>query len=115
MDLPATMQQELINIFADAGIAVPGQLTYKGKPVFFSIDKRENLYLHFEDARGVWHCYTPHPSTDGDYFVFDYVPKGDGSRTGKATRYTMRDIVRCASRKTAKSKAVTRCDKGQIS
>jgi len=84
---------------------------YKGKPVNFALAKGQCTYRYFEDARGVWHCYTPHPSTDGDYFVWDYVPHGKGARTRKAKRYTMKNVVRCAHRNTAKSKAIARSKK----
>ena len=83
-------------------------LTYKGKSVNFALKRGECLYRYFNGKSGAMYCYTPHPSTDGDYFVWTYAPKGKGAHSGKAIRFAMRDVVRCATRKTAKAKAIKR-------
>ena len=83
-------------------------LEYKGKRVQFKLKPREHLWLYYMGKTGTMHCYTPHASMDGDYFVFDYVPQGKGARSGQAKRYKMKNAVRCAQRKIAKAKAIKR-------
>jgi len=101
IDIPDDIKGEIEKLISPS-------ITYKGKPVKFSLAKDEFLYRYFKDSRGVLHCYTPHHSTDGDYFAWDYVPVGKGSRSGKATRWTLKNLVRCALRNVAKQKAMDR-------
>lgn len=90
-------------------------VTYKGEKISFNLKKSEHLYRYFEGPSGRLFCYTPHPSTKGFYFVWTYIPKGKGARSGDATRFAMRDLVKCARRKTARGKAIARYykDKGE--
>ena len=100
---PAEIQELFRPLLADAYA-----FRYKDKPVNFALKRGECLYRYFNGSSGAMYCYTPHPSTDGDYFVWTYAPKSKGARSGKASRFVMRNIVRCATRKTAKSKALKR-------
>jgi hypothetical protein len=86
-------------------------LRYKGEKIEFRLKPGECTYRYYQGPSGRQYCYTPHPSTKGDYFVFTYVPKGKGSRSGKASRFALRDLVRCAKRKTARGKALQRYEK----
>lgn len=83
-------------------------LRYKGEKIEFKLKPGEHTYNYFQGPSGRQYCFTPHASTKGDFFVWTYVPKGKGARSGKASRYTVRDLVRCSKRKTAKSKALAR-------
>jgi hypothetical protein len=83
-------------------------LSYKGEKIRFDLKPGEHTYNYYQGPSGARFCYTPHKSTKGDYFVWTYVPKGKGSRSGDPSRYSLRGLVRCASRKTARSKALKR-------
>jgi hypothetical protein len=100
---PAEIQDLFRPLFADMY-----SFKYHGKLVNFALKPNEHTYLYWTGTSGAMYCYTPHPSTDGDYFVWTYAPKGEGARSGDAKRFIMRDIVRCATRKTAKMKALRR-------
>jgi hypothetical protein len=100
---PAEIQELFCPLLADIYA-----VKYHSKTIHFSLKRGEYTYRYFNGKSGAIYCYTPHPSTDGDYFVWTYVPKGKGSRSGKASRFSMKGIVRCATRKTAKSKAIKR-------
>jgi|SRR3990167_4098033 len=100
---PAEIQELFRPLLADAYA-----FRYKGSSVNFALKRGEHLYLYFNGVSGAMYCYTPHPSMDGDYFVWTYAPKGEGARSGGAKHFVMRDIVRCATRKTAKMKALRR-------
>lgn len=81
---------------------------YKGEKIRFDLKPHEHLYNYYQGSSGRLFCYTPHSSTTGDYFAWTYVPKGEGARSGKARQYVMRDLVKCARRKTARGKALSR-------
>jgi hypothetical protein len=83
-------------------------VSYKGEAIRFDLKRGEHLYNYYQGSSGRLFCYTPHPSTKGFYFVWTYVPKGKGSRSGSAREYTLRDLVKCSKRKTARSKAISR-------
>ena len=106
MDIPADLQ----DVFGDL-MKRAYAFNYKGKPVKFALKQNENTYVYFDGKNGTMYCYTPHPSTDGDYFVWDYVPHGKGARSGNAERYSMKNIVRCAHRNVAKARAIARWKK----
>lgn len=83
---------------------------YKGKTIKFNLKPGQYMYRYFRDRRGAMHCYTPHPSTEGDYFAWTYQPYGKGARS-KPNKWKVTRLVRCARAKTAKAKAIKRMEK----
>lgn len=98
---------ELRELFAPV-LAEINAVEYKGKKIRFNLKPHEHLYNYYEGRSGRLYCYTPHTSNEGFYYVWTYVPKGEGSRSGSAKTFVMRDLVQCAKRKTARGKAISR-------
>lgn len=116
-----TLPDDLQDVFQEI-LAEKYAFIYRGKPVNFALKRNEHTYLYWIGVNGAMYCYTPHPSTDGDYFVWTYAPKGlpkaqtgEGARSDNAKRFVMQDVVRCATCRTAKMKALRRHaqDKGK--
>ena len=83
-----------------------------GEPVQFRLKNNQRSYLYYEvnkgSRKGTWHCYTPWKDTKGRYWAFTYKPVGPGSRSGKATRYEIRQPVSFKKRKLAQKRALDR-------
>jgi hypothetical protein len=79
-----------------------------GETIRFLLRPNEHNYLYYTGPRGEMYCYSPHPDTKGNYWVWTYKPIGKGSRSGKPHRWNLSNLVRCAKRKTAKAKAILR-------
>ncbi|HKZ71287.1 MAG TPA: hypothetical protein VJ020_14465, partial [Anaerolineales bacterium] len=52
--------------------------------------------------------------TEGNFWAWTYQPIGKGARSGKATTWKMKQLVRCSKRKTAERNAFLRLQKAQI-
>jgi len=83
------------------------------KPIKFLLERGECVYRYFKGAAGEMFCYTPHADIIGYYWVWTYKPIGKGSRSGKARRFKMTHLIRCAKRRTAKERAQARCQKAK--
>lgn len=103
MNIP--IPDEVQEIMAEiAGIAFSAKNPKTGKPIKFEIAKGHS-YLYFRH-QGNDYCYTPHPDTEGWYYSFAYVGVGYGSRSGKAKRFVLKNLVCHRQRKAAKSRAL---------
>lgn len=81
-----------------------------GDVIRFQLKRNQRTYLYFKGPRGELYCYTPHPDTHGNFWCWTYQPTGKGSRSGNPTHWQFKELVRCAKRKTAKSKALRRLE-----
>lgn len=77
-----------------------------GQPVTFSLYPGQHTFNYYRDDAGNLQCYTPHKDDDGNYWCWTYVTRKDGIRK-------MTGLVRCAKRKTARTKAANRYYKAQ--
>lgn len=107
MKIPPEFQDLLNDLLSEISSSA-FSLKYKGEIVEIPLKKGQYAYRYFRSKSGAQYCYTVHPSTKGDYFVWTYAPKGKGSRSGSPERLKLKDLVRCAKRKTAKKKALDR-------
>ena len=80
-------------------------LTQKdGSPVRFNVEAGKNLYRYFaHPTTDKEYCWTPWKDTNGWYWAFNYVPKGN--------RLLVRDGVKFRKRKAAKQRATDRFNK----
>lgn len=88
-----------------------------GDPIRFNLRPDQNLYLYYEVTRGprkgTRHCYTPWKDTKGRYWAFTYKPIGPGSRSGKARKFKLVDLVSFKKRKLADQRAQDRLKRDQ--
>jgi hypothetical protein len=83
-----------------------------GDPIQFDLKPSQHTHLYYEvnkgTKKGTRHCYTPWKDTKGRYWTFTYKPVGPGSRSGKAAKFKMADLVSFKKRKLAKKRALDR-------
>jgi hypothetical protein len=79
-----------------------------GSRIRIAVGKNETTYRYYEGLRGVMFCWTTHPCDRGQYYAFNYVPVGKGSRTGNAKRWRLVDLVSFRHRNKAKARADAR-------
>ncbi len=80
-----------------------------GSAIEFKTPRDAYLYRYFKGAKGAQYCWTIHPCDRGRYYAFTYRPVGKGSRSGKAKRWKLVDLVSFARRNKAKARALKRC------
>jgi hypothetical protein len=79
-----------------------------GSRIRITVSKGANTYRYFEGRNGVMFCWTVRPCDRGQYYAFNYIPVGKGSRTGNARRWRMVDLVSFSHRNKAKARASAR-------
>jgi hypothetical protein len=82
-----------------------------GQPIRFTLERNQHTFNYWTGPHGEMYAYTPHPDNDGNYWAWDYMPYGRGARSGTPSRWKLKNLVRCAHRKTARAKALARYHK----
>ena len=102
LSIPNDVQEIMAEM---AGIAFAARNPKTNKPIKFQISKGHS-YIYFRGKSGNDYCYTPHPDLDGWFYSFAYVGVGSGSRSGKAKRFTMKQLRCHRKRKDARNRAL---------
>ena len=79
-----------------------------GSRIHITVSRGGNVYRYFEGRNGVMFCWTVRPCDRGLYYAFTYQPVGKGSRSGKAKRWRLVDLVSFRHRNKAKERASAR-------
>ncbi len=105
-------QQAFVDLMTTVGFDPGWKRDKSGAFIEFDPNPGRNQYLYYEvnkgSKKGTWHCYTPWKDTKGRYWTFTYKPVGKGSRTGKATKFRLVDLVSFKKRKLAHKRALDR-------
>lgn len=109
--MPATRK-----IFQDAEIMLgrrsPFPVDHEGDVIEFDVPKGRNLYRYYEDRKTkTQYCTTTVKDIKGWYWTWTYKPIGPGSRSGKAKRFKLVNLVRFRKKKDAIARAEKRYNK----
>jgi len=107
-----TTMQNLQEMFSSVSHLFALRNPRTNKIIKFELKRHQNKYVYYQAKNGAQYCYTPHKDTEGWYYSFAYIPKGPGSRTGKAKRWTMKKLRPHRTRKAARTRALAMLQKG---